>query len=213
MQPLVFANLTLIGTTVASIADQAETIVTIPVAGVAPAGSTLVVEVVTADGINVTGDSFFIGSNPDGQTAPSYLAAADCGVSEPTDTASLGYPGMHIVMEVDGDEQSGVVFDSLCISYYTGAVSVPNAINGCPASTMAVSLPEAQPLTFCINRYTGAIASYVGRPCLASQLTHIVPDNGPLEVCQSSWTGNLRALPGGQQCLPSEIWGAIPAEA
>ena len=38
-----------------------------------------------------------------GQTAPSYLAAAACGVTEPTDTAAIGFPGMHIVMNVTGD--------------------------------------------------------------------------------------------------------------
>ena len=38
------------------------------------------------------GNSFFIGSNAAGQTAPSYLAAAACGVTEPTDTAAIGFP-------------------------------------------------------------------------------------------------------------------------
>ena len=62
----------------------------------------LVVEIFPPDG-QTAGNSFFIGSNNLGQTAPSYLAAADCGVPEPTNTATIGFPDMHIVMNVTGD--------------------------------------------------------------------------------------------------------------
>ena len=62
---------------------------------VARDATVLVVEVFTPNG-QTAGNSFFIGSNALGQTAPSYLAAADCGVTEPTDTAAIGFPGMHI---------------------------------------------------------------------------------------------------------------------
>ena len=100
--PLTFANLTLIGTANTSVTDQSATVLAVPVAGSAGAGSILVVEVFTPNG-QAAGNSFFIGSNNLGQTAPSYLAAADCGVPEPTDTAAIGFPGMHIVMNVTGD--------------------------------------------------------------------------------------------------------------
>ena len=100
--PLTFANLTPIGTASTNVTDQAATILAVPVAGSAGAGSILVVEVFTPEG-QTAGNSFFIGSNNLGQTAPSYLAAADCGVPEPTDTAAIGFPGMHIVMNVTGD--------------------------------------------------------------------------------------------------------------
>ncbi|HRI56725.1 MAG TPA: hypothetical protein PK170_06480, partial [Anaerolineae bacterium] len=99
---LTWANLTQIGTANATVSDQALTLLTVPVTGAAPAGSVLVVEVFTPNG-QTAGHSFFIGSNAAGQTAPSYLAAADCGVVEPTDTAAIGFPGMHIVMNVTGD--------------------------------------------------------------------------------------------------------------
>ncbi|RLE27116.1 MAG: hypothetical protein DRJ61_17770 [Acidobacteria bacterium] len=67
-----------------------------------PAVDHLVVEVFTPDG-QATGESFYIGSNADGQTGPSYIAAASCGITEPTDTAAIGFPDMHIVMNVTGD--------------------------------------------------------------------------------------------------------------
>jgi hypothetical protein len=71
------------------------------VTATAPAGSTLVVEVDTPD-MSDTGGGLFIGSNPDGQTAPSYIRSDSCEISEPTDLAAIGFPGMHIVMNVTG---------------------------------------------------------------------------------------------------------------
>ncbi|MCO5195387.1 MAG: immune inhibitor A [Anaerolineae bacterium] len=104
--PLTFGNLTPIGSTDTTVSDQSLTLWTASVTGTAPAGSVLVVEIFTPDG-QTTGNSFFIGSNPDGQTGPSYLAAAACGVPEPLPTGDLGFPGMHIVMNVTGDTTMG----------------------------------------------------------------------------------------------------------
>jgi hypothetical protein len=50
---------------------------------------------------------FFIGANDNGQTDPGYLAAADCGIVNPTDIALLGFPDDHIVMTVNGDSEGG----------------------------------------------------------------------------------------------------------
>jgi hypothetical protein len=98
---LLWANLTLIGQASVNIPDQNLSHFTIPVTGDAPAGSTLVVEFFTPSGQDA-GHSLFVGSNNLGQTALSYLAAADCGIAEPTDTGTIGFPGMHIVMNVTG---------------------------------------------------------------------------------------------------------------
>ncbi|MGH9119075.1 MAG: carboxypeptidase-like regulatory domain-containing protein, partial [Acidimicrobiales bacterium] len=103
---LVYANLTLIGTTEVTLSPQDLTIVDVPVSGTAPAGSTLVVEVDVPD---MPTGAFFIGSNPDGQTAPSYLRSATCGLPEPTDAAEVGFPDMHIVMNVTGEAGAGDV--------------------------------------------------------------------------------------------------------
>lgn len=90
---------TLIGTTTVTVSDQSGTIISIPITASVPAGSELVVEIFTPDG-QAVGNSFFIGSNNLGQTAPSYISASGCGVPTPTDLSSLGFPNMHIVMNV-----------------------------------------------------------------------------------------------------------------
>lgn len=63
-----------------------------------PAGSKLAVEVHTPGG----DDEFFIGANDEGQTAPSYLRAPECGDEGPVDLASIGFPEMHILLTVSG---------------------------------------------------------------------------------------------------------------
>lgn len=50
---------------------------------------------------------FFIGANSLGQTGPSYLAAADCGIVNPTDLALIGFASDHVVMTVNGDDAGG----------------------------------------------------------------------------------------------------------
>ncbi len=102
----VLSNLTEIGRSDFMLTDQAMTIVSINVDGLVPAGERLVVEVFTPEG-QTEGNSFFIGSNTAGQTAPSYLRADACGVTQPTDTAAIGFPDMHIVMNVIGASDSG----------------------------------------------------------------------------------------------------------
>ncbi len=98
------SSLTLIGSATVDVPDQELTIFNIPVLGIAPAGSEIVVEIFTPDGQSV-GNLFFIGSNPDGETAPSYIMAVDCGISVPMTTASIGFPGMNIVMNVTGTDE------------------------------------------------------------------------------------------------------------
>jgi len=104
---LEWANMTLIGTADAVVDDQTLSHIDIPVTGVAPAGSVLVVEFFTPDG-NTDGNILFVGSNDSGQTAPSYIAAATCGATEPTDLAALGFGDMHIVMNVTGNVEDAV---------------------------------------------------------------------------------------------------------
>jgi hypothetical protein len=95
------ANLTLIASQTYSIPNQTLSLytatLTTPVT-VQPT-ATLVLEIFTPAG---AGNSFFIGSNALGQTAPSYILAAPCGVSQPTNLATLGFPNMHIVLQALG---------------------------------------------------------------------------------------------------------------
>src|SRR6185436_10087988 len=99
-------SLTLIGTSSVTVSDQTLTILNVPVTGTAAAGSELVVEVFTPDG-TAAGNLIFIGSNSAGETGPSYLSAADCGITAPTMTSAIGFPEMQIVINVNGCQQLG----------------------------------------------------------------------------------------------------------
>jgi len=73
-------------------------------------GSTddMVVEVTGADCLGSGAClQFFIGANDNGQTGPSYIAAADCGIVDPTDLALIGFATDHIVITVNGDDGGG----------------------------------------------------------------------------------------------------------
>jgi hypothetical protein len=99
--PLILTNLHLTGSASFSQPNANLTVQNFPVSGtINPLTDDLVVELFTPDGQTLI-NSFFIGSNALGQSAPSYIVAPDCGVSEITDTASIGFPNMHIVMVVN----------------------------------------------------------------------------------------------------------------
>jgi subtilisin family serine protease len=98
--PFVYSNFTLIGTADHALSATALEIVTVPVNATVDAGSTLVVEIDSPD-LSGTG-SFFMGSNNQGQTAPSYLRSASCGLADPIDLAAIGFDNMQIVINVHG---------------------------------------------------------------------------------------------------------------
>lgn len=100
---LTYANMTLIGSAETTVGTSAGgTVVSVPVEGSVPKDGTLVVELDVP-----AGGWFFVGSNDAGQTAPSYLRSEACSIPEPTDTADIGYPGMHLVMNVSGETSGG----------------------------------------------------------------------------------------------------------
>lgn len=96
-------NLTAIAGQTVTIANTAlsTTQVTLAPAGVAPAGSTVVVEVFSPDG-NTNGNIFYPGSNAAAETGPSYIRAPDCGAAQPATFASLSQPQVHLVLTVTG---------------------------------------------------------------------------------------------------------------
>lgn len=59
-------------------------------------------EIFTPDGF-AAGNSFFIGSNPNGQTGPSYIKAPDCGVTSLTNLGAIGFPNMHSLIALNGE--------------------------------------------------------------------------------------------------------------
>jgi hypothetical protein len=98
---LTYENMTPIGSAEVTLDPQELSLVTVPVEGTAPAGSTLVVEIDSPD--QSGSGRLFVGSNDSGQTAPSYIRSEGCAMPEPTDLAEIGFAGMHIVMNVTGD--------------------------------------------------------------------------------------------------------------
>src|SRR5690606_28802210 len=97
---LVDDNLELVGSATQTVQPRVLSRVTVPVTGHADAGSTLVVEVAAPDLSGVGG--FWPGANGAGQTAPSYFRSDSCGFPEPVDLAAIGFPAMHLVMNVTG---------------------------------------------------------------------------------------------------------------
>ncbi len=108
--PLLFANLTEVGRLDTTIADASAVIQNFVVTSSAidPATDDLVLDVFTPDG-QAAGHSFFIGSNNLGESAPSFLAAAACGINEPTATGAIGFPDMNLVFSVNATEGGGGV--------------------------------------------------------------------------------------------------------
>lgn len=107
--PLLFANLITVATLDTTIADTSLSIANAVVGGVIdPLTDDLIVEIYAPEGVT-PGNIFFLGSNDAGQTAPSFLAAADCGIFEPTDTAAIGFPQMQIVMTVNAEQAASFI--------------------------------------------------------------------------------------------------------
>ncbi|MFJ8580896.1 carboxypeptidase regulatory-like domain-containing protein [Micromonospora sp. NPDC093277] len=149
-----YANMTLIGSADATVPAGNGTLVTVPVEGKVPSGGTLVVEVkVPADGY------FFIGSNNAGQTAPSYIASVDCGISEPADTASIGFPGMHIVMNVAGS--SGAPAD--WVSFDNTAFTLKPGESRTVTATMSANVDQP-------GAYSAAIGASTDTPYRVSEV-------------------------------------------
>ncbi|GAB4086864.1 hypothetical protein GCM10028784_34940 [Myceligenerans cantabricum] len=98
-----YENMTEIGSATETLDGQALALVDVPVEGTAPAGSTLVAEITVPDG-----PVFFVGSNAEGETAPTYVASEACGNTEPVEVADAGFPDMHAVINVTGTTEVDV---------------------------------------------------------------------------------------------------------
>jgi hypothetical protein len=103
--PFILANLTQLGSENLNVPNSATGTIftaTFDPEIMVPANSTLVAEVYTPDG-TANNNRFFIGSNPDPETAPSYIRAPACNITQPTTTAAIGAPDMHIVLNVSAE--------------------------------------------------------------------------------------------------------------
>ena len=98
-------SLTLLSTKNLDVPDQTLTLLTVPLSRrpvFTVATGILVVEVFSPSG-QAAGHTFFIGSNDRGQSGPSFIRAADCGLSEITNLGAVLFPDMHLVMTVNGN--------------------------------------------------------------------------------------------------------------
>jgi hypothetical protein len=91
-------------TTVAIPATTTGASVPAPITGDIPAGSNLIVEVLSPDHSSQTGTYFYIGATNAGETKPSYVRAPACSINTPTTTATVGngYPSSHLLITVTG---------------------------------------------------------------------------------------------------------------
>jgi len=88
----------------------ASTIVNFPATGsiVTPAATDLVVEIVIPEGQGGTVATDLwdarAGRNAAGELQESYIAAATCGINDPTGQTTIGFPDNHLVLTVNGNE-------------------------------------------------------------------------------------------------------------
>lgn len=96
---LAFANMTLLAADTAAVyPDSVVYKMTIPIKeGHALPGDTIITEVFAPLNPVII---FFPGSNPYAETDPSYIAAAGCGLLEPTDYETIGFPSRHLVLNL-----------------------------------------------------------------------------------------------------------------
>lgn len=167
--PGTFGSYTQIASNALSVPDQAASIFPAPISALATAGSNLVVEVFTPEG-QTAGNSFFIGSNADGESAPSYLMAADCGLTAPATTASIGFPQMQIVMNVVGNPGGPT------LTVGSSSATLVDACSTNPAQGNGVIEPGEEvtvqvPISAAGGSFTGVVAT-LGMPA-PSGITYV----------------------------------------
>ncbi|HTY41048.1 MAG TPA: S-layer homology domain-containing protein, partial [Thermoanaerobaculia bacterium] len=194
-------TLTQIGTASIGVADQNGTILVIPVAAQAPAGSELVVEIHIPDG-TTAGNEFFIGSNAALQTGTSYISAGSCGVTTPTPTGDIGAPDMHIVMNVIGQELNATPA-ALAVDT-TGAGNQNGVLEIGETATIQPSWTNATANTFVLD---GTVTEFSG----AAGPFYVVDDgNASYGVLAGGATADCTSATA--DCFAVHISGARPAQ-
>lgn len=99
------ANLTTIAGQNVTVTNQSLTSMSVNLSppGIAPAGSTVVLEIFSPNG-TAAGNTFYPGSNAAAETGPSYIRApaTGCAITEPATYASISNPQVHLVMSLTG---------------------------------------------------------------------------------------------------------------
>src|SRR5688500_11641789 len=92
-----------------------------------PADRVLVAELYVPDG-DATGTSAYPGGNSEGETAPAYWVAPECGISEPVSLPDMAFDWVHLVIELellasDPCGASATPVDWLAVSPASGSVA------------------------------------------------------------------------------------------
>lgn len=122
--PFSYANFGPIGSAEATLAAARMSLVEVPVAGLVPAGATLVVEVAAPE--TRTG-GLFLGSHPGAQSAGSYLRAEACGLPDPAPLDALGAPDMQLLLNVTGEAELATC-DRAISGVHSGPVTVTEGV-------------------------------------------------------------------------------------
>ena len=76
---------------------------TTPIACNNNGGDDIVIQLEVLDGLAAQ-NSFFFGGNAVGQASPTYMSSTPCGLPEPVDTASFGFPNAQMIFDLCGNQ-------------------------------------------------------------------------------------------------------------
>ena len=200
---------TQIATATVNVANQTLTVLNVPLAVTVPEGTTqLIMEVNTPDG-TTTQNSLFIGSNTAAETAPSYISAPDCALPNPVTTASIGFPNMHIVMNVNG----------ICPTPTPAPVSISGTVtycsgNGVPGVTMTRTgalATSGSTTTDALGNYTftglPSGGTYVVTPSIANRTPGSANINGTDVLAVRRHFLGIALIPAGCRRVAADVNG------
>lgn len=138
------ANLTLVDEIEFEVFDGDDlSVVTVEIDGTFAVGEVLVVEWNVPD-LREDGAAVFYGANAAGQTGPTYLSAAACGLPEPTDLANVGpgFPGVAWVLAVNGTTVTTDAEGHAVTQRLTLGQAYPNPTAGRTAIPFSLDAPQ-----------------------------------------------------------------------
>ena len=124
--------------------------------------SVLVAEIHVPSGM-AGASTFFPGGNSDGESAPAYWAAHDCGIDEPLAYPEVGFDWVHLILELD------TLASDPC-----GANAVPVDWLALAPAGGHIEADAIQPLQALFDATSHGDGVYGGSMCLASETTTLV---------------------------------------
>jgi hypothetical protein len=102
--PFLYSFMNLVDSAATPVADEVLTFQNTPVGGACDSATQAIAVELSGGDCEILGTctEYWIGMNDLGQTAPTYIASASCGLPDPTDLTMGGPPCCHLVMVVNG---------------------------------------------------------------------------------------------------------------